>query len=55
MKDLQDLKRPPFSQAALDATKKYATIAKRAGMPLTELALRWAKDAPQVSCIVQVL
>jgi len=40
------------TKAALDATKQYAKIAKRAGMPLTELSLRWAKDSPQVTTVL---
>eukprot|EP00913_Durusdinium_trenchii_P033986 g31813.t1 len=32
------------SAAALDATKRYAALAKEQKIPLTELALRWAKQ-----------
>jgi len=32
------------TEAAMDAIKDYAKIAKRAGMPLTELSLRWCRQ-----------
>jgi len=32
------------SEPATEATAEYAAIAERAGMPLTELALRWCRS-----------
>ncbi|CAJ1421721.1 unnamed protein product [Effrenium voratum] len=34
------------SAAAKDATRRYAQLAKEAGLPLTDLALRWARQRP---------
>jgi len=39
------------TRAAGEATRQYAAIARRAGIPLAELALRWAKDAPHVTTV----
>jgi len=38
--------------AAKEATRKYAAIAKKAGMPLTELALRWARQREYVTSVL---
>lgn len=37
------------SEAAVDATRRYAKLAKDAGMPLTQLALRWTRQRIGVS------
>lgn len=38
--------------AAKDATMQYAAIAKKAGMPLTEMALRWAREREYVTSVL---
>jgi aryl-alcohol dehydrogenase-like predicted oxidoreductase len=37
------------SEAATEATRSYARLAKQYGMPLTELALRWARQRAPVT------
>ena len=32
------------TDAAVDAIEQYSKLAKQAGMPLTELSLRWCKE-----------